>query len=106
MAIARNKKADPAAIAAFGAQAEARVEATQPASERTVIPTPTPTPTRAASAPRTADNDGPKSSLVRWKGEEALRDRIKQFAKTQRYSEHEIMIRAMAAGMDKLEQGL
>jgi hypothetical protein len=105
MAIARNKKTptDPAAIAAFGAAAEAR-----PGDEPPTAPPATPAPapvTKAIRPPKAAQSadDGPASSLLRWKGEEQLRDRIKTYAKTERYSEQEVMIRALQLGMDQID---
>lgn len=103
MAIARNKPKDVAAIAAFGAAAEARPTEEEPVTTP-AAPTPAPAAKAARSprAPQTAD-DGPASSLLRWKGEEQLRDRIKSYAKTERYSEQEVMIRALQLGMDQIE---
>lgn len=96
MAIARNKPKDAAAIAAFGAAAEARPTEEEPTT------TPAAKAARSPRAPQAAD-DGPASSLLRWKGEEQLRDRIKTYAKTERYSEQEVMIRALQLGMDQIE---
>jgi hypothetical protein len=101
MAIARNRKplTDPAAIAAFGAAAESR-----PGDEPSAAPASAPVAkaSRPAKAAQSAD-DGPASSLLRWKGEEKLRDRIKTYAKTERYSEQEVMIRALELGMDQID---
>jgi hypothetical protein len=104
MAIARNKKTptDPAAIAAFGAAAEAR-----PSDEPPTAPSAASAPAaaKATRSPKVAQSgdDGPASSLLRWKGEEQLRDRIKTYAKTERYSEQEVMIRALQLGMDQID---
>jgi hypothetical protein len=106
MAIARNKPKDVAAIAAFGAAAEARPTEEEPATTPAARAAPATTPAaRAARSPRPtqAADDGPASSLLRWKGEEQLRDRIKTYAKTERYSEQEVMIRALQLGMDQIE---
>ncbi|MWV75848.1 hypothetical protein [Rathayibacter rathayi] len=92
MALARNKQKqpapDPAAIAAFGAAAEAT-----PA---------TPPPAAPAVAPK---SNPPKSSLVRWDGHQELRDRILTYGQTHRYATHDLMITAMERGMDLIENG-
>ena len=102
MAIARNtprKPTDAAAIEAFGAAAEAR-----PQEAPAAPPTPAPEAkaARPAKASQTADS-GPASSLIRWKGEEDLRDLIKAYAKAERYSEQDVMIRALRLGMDQIQ---
>jgi hypothetical protein len=106
MAIARNKKnhpVDPAAIAAFGAAAEMR-DAT--AASAVAVETPKTSSTnrkpRVAGASGAAA-DGPASSLIRWKGHEELRDRIKGYATEERYSEQDVMIRALRLGMEQIE---
>jgi len=100
MAIARNKKnppVDPAAIEAFGAAAEARTVAQEPKT--------------AAAKPRaikTANQAGekapPLSSLVRWDGEEELRDRLIAYSAAERYKMQALMVKAMQLGMDQLEK--
>ena len=105
MVIARNKKnptADPAAIAAFGAAAEARPATPEPG---------TPTKARASRAATTAAQAGeekapPKSSLVRWAGEEETRDRLLAYSAAERYKMQDLMVKAMQLGMDQLEQRL
>lgn len=101
MPIARNKRIlkDPAAIAAFGAAAEARPDEPPAAA---LAPTPDAKVTRSPKATQPAGS-GPASSLVRWKDHAELRDRIKTYAKTERYSEQDVMIRALQLGMDKIE---
>lgn len=102
MAIARNtprKPKDAAAIEAFGAAAEAR-----PQELPVAAPTPVPA-AKAAQRPKAVQTagSGPASSLVRWKDQDELRDRIKAYAKTERYSEQDVMIRALQLGMDQIE---
>ncbi|MDN4648508.1 hypothetical protein [Curtobacterium sp. PsM8] len=96
MPIARNKKteADPAAIAAFGAAADAL----PPEAPATVQP-PIPVKARAQST-----GDAPLTALVRWRGHEALRDRIAAYSKATRYPNHAIMLRAMEIGMEHIEK--
>lgn len=96
MPIARNKKttADPDAIAAFGAAADA-------------LPSDAPKPPQPASPTRAAApgvGDAPLTALVRWRGHEALRDRIADYNKATRYPNHAIMLRAMEIGMDAIEK--
>jgi hypothetical protein len=96
MPIARNKKtaADPDAIAAFGAAADALPsEVSKP---------PQPAPAAKAAAPTAGD--APLTALVRWRGHEALRDRIADYNKATRYPNHAIMLRAMEIGMDAIEK--
>jgi hypothetical protein len=103
MPIARNKKnppVDPDAIAAFGAAAELRPEPAGP-------PAPTPPTRQRATTPRTASADEeapPASSIVRWAGEEELRDRIIAYRRAERYKMQDLMIKAMQIGLDQLEQ--
>lgn len=91
MPIARNKKTtvDPDAIAAFGAAADA-------------LPSEAPKPPQSAT-PAPA-GDAPLTSLVRWRGHEALRDRIADYNKATRYPNHAIMLRAMEIGMEHIEK--
>lgn len=96
MPIARNKKviADPDAIAAFGAAADA-------------LPSETPTPEEprpAAKAPTPTTSAAPLTAPVRWRGHEALRDRIADYNKATRYPNHAIMLRAMEIGMEHIEK--
>jgi len=97
MPIARNKKteADPDAIAAFGAAADALPPETPEA------PRP-PAPVRAARMQ--SAGDAPLTALVRWRGHEALRDRIADYNKATRYANHAIMLRAMEIGMEHIEK--
>lgn len=98
MAIARNRKpppVDPAAIAAFGAAAETREAAPEPLAPAR--------PERAGGRATNPATDGSASSLIRWKGHENLRDRIKGYATTERYSEQDVMIRALRLGMEQIE---
>ena len=96
MPIARNKKteADPDAIAAFGAAADA-LPAETPAAPQPA----TPVKARAQSV-----GDAPLTALVRWRGHEALRDRIADYSKATRYPNHAIMLRAMEIGMEHIEK--
>jgi hypothetical protein len=96
MPIARNKKTtvDPDAIAAFGAAADALPSAA-PKS---------PQPATPAKAPAPSACDAPLTALVRWRGHEALRDRIADYNKATRYPNHAIMLRAMEIGMDAIEK--
>lgn len=105
MPIARNKKnppVNPDAIAAFGAAAEARPATPEP---------PAPSAPAKARAPRSAApsvKDGeekapPKSSLVRWAGEEETRDRLLAYSAAERYKMQDLMVKAMQLGMDQLE---
>ncbi|WP_147304088.1 hypothetical protein [Subtercola boreus] len=101
MAIARNRKSpkDSAAIAAFGAAAEARPE--QP-------PTLTPAPARADKVTRPPKpvqkvDGGPAASVIRWKGHEELRDRIKTYAKSERYTDQDLIIQALQLGINQIE---
>lgn len=94
MAIVRNKKPTPAqaaAIDAFTAAADAR-------PDETPAPAPAPAPTSRKPAP-----DGPASSLIRWAGNEDLRDRITDYATRERYSVHHILIEALRLGIDKID---
>jgi hypothetical protein len=96
MPIARNKKvtADPDAIAAFGAAADALPsEAPKPAE-----------PKSPAKALTPSAGDAPLTALVRWRGHEALRDRIADYNKATRYPNHAIMLRAMEIGMEHIEK--
>ena len=96
MPIARNKKvtADPDAIAAFGAAADALPsEAPKPAE-----------PKLPAKAPSPTSGDAPLTALVRWRGHEELRDRISDYNKATRYPNHAIMLRAMEIGMEHIEK--
>ncbi len=96
MAIKRNRPAETpdrlAAIEEFGAAAEARPAETQAA----------PSPTRGARRATTA-GEGAKSSLIRWAGNEQLRDRVADYSRSQRYPQHEVILRALAIGMAELE---
>jgi hypothetical protein len=96
MPIARNKKTtvDPDAIAAFGAAAEAL----PPEAPKSVQPT------GRAKAPAQGAGDAPLTALVRWRGHEALRDRIADYNKATRYPNHAIMLRAMEIGMEQIEK--
>ncbi|TCU82273.1 hypothetical protein EDF48_11225 [Curtobacterium sp. PhB191] len=96
MPIARNKKTtvDPDAIAAFGAAAEA-LPSEAPKS---------PQPPARAKAPAQGAGDAPLTALVRWRGHEALRDRIADYNKATRYPNHAIMLRAMEIGMEDIEK--
>ncbi len=94
MAIVRNKKAqpvDPSAIAAFGAEAEAKpsIEAQQKTS----------TP----SIPRKQrETKPPASSLIRWDGHEDLRDALIEYARRERYPVHTVLIMALEQGLEHL----
>jgi hypothetical protein len=96
MAIARNKKPNPDAIAAFGAAADARPDE---------APIPLPIPGRVAKTSQsvTSDLDGPKSSLVRWTDVE-LRDRLIDYSKRERYPLQQVMIAAMKLGIEQIEK--
>lgn len=103
MAIARNKKTtpDPAAIASFGAAAEAHVE--PPAS----FAAPATRSSAAGGSPkrrRSAEGQAPKASLVRWGGEEELRDQLIEYARRERYNMQELMIEAMRLGIAQLDK--
>jgi len=102
MVIARNKKnptADPAAIAAFGAAAEAR-----PATPEPGAPTKARAPRAATLAAQAGEEKAPpKSSLVRWAGEEETRDRLIAYSAAERYKMQDLMVKAMQLGMDQLE---
>lgn len=94
MAIVRNKKpqpVDPSAIAAFGAQADAKTEAndTQPAS-------------REAGRKKQDAGKPPASSLIRWEGHEELRDAIIAYAKAERYPVHTVLLDSLRRGFDQL----
>jgi len=98
MAIKRNRPAETpdrlAAIEQFGAAAEAR-----PSDAPT-----TPAPAAKAARRRTpAVGEGAKGSLIRWAGHEELRDRVAAYSRTQRYPQHEVLLRALAIGMAELE---
>lgn len=100
MAIARNKKTtpDPAAIASFGAAAEAHVEPPVAPATRS---------SAAGGSPkrrRSAEGQAPKASLVRWGGEEELRDQLIEYARRERYNMQELMIEAMRLGIAQLEE--
>jgi hypothetical protein len=96
MAIKRNRPAETpdrlAAIEEFGAAAEARP---------TGVPA-APSPKREARRPTSA-GEGAKGSLIRWAGNEELRDRVADYSRSQRYPQHEVILRALAIGMAKLE---
>lgn len=96
MAIARNKKPDPNAIAAFGAAADARPDDAS---------APMPIPPRVAqlSQPATSDAQGPKSSLIRWT-DETLRDRLIDYSKRERYPLQQVMIEAMKLGIEQIDK--
>lgn len=102
MAIARNKKTtpDPAAIASFGAAAESHVE----------LPPASPAPAAASGGGgavkrrRSSEGQAPKASLVRWSGEEELRDQLIEYARRERYNMQELMIEAMRLGIAQLEK--
>ncbi len=101
MAIVRNKKTTPspetdAAIAAFGAAAEARPEETEP-----VTPAAPAARTRPASKP--AGEGGPKSSLVRWEGNEDLRDAIIDYHRRERYPIHTVLLEAIRRGFEQMD---
>lgn len=98
MPIARNKKTtvDPDAIAAFGAAADA-LPSEAPKAPEAAAPAPAPTPAPGAG-------DAPLTALVRWRGHEALRDRIADYNKATRYPNHAIMLRAMEIGMEHIEK--
>lgn len=94
MAIVRNKKpqpVDPSAIAAFGAEAEAKTPST-PASP-------------AATPAARTKQDGtkpPASSLIRWEKNEELRDGLMEYAKQQRYPIHTVLLMALELGLEQL----
>lgn len=96
--IVRNKPTAPAdadAIAAFGAAADARPEDAPPA------------PTTAAPiAPRkTSDpKPPPKSSLIRWDGNEDLRDAIIEYAERERYPIHTVLLEATRRGFEQMNR--
>lgn len=104
MPIARNKKnppVDPDAIAAFGAAAELRPEppaSTLAVKQHTTIPRATP------RTPAADEKTPPASSLVRWAGEEELRDRLIAYGRAERYKMQDLMVKAMQIGLDQLEQ--
>lgn len=87
MAIARNKAkvATNKAIEEFGIAAETRSSV--------------PIPDDAS-----AEHTGPKTALIRWKGGESLRDRIKEYSRRERFSEQEIIHRALAIGIEQIER--
>ncbi|WP_104081072.1 hypothetical protein [Cryobacterium sp. Y11] len=97
MAIARNKKPDPNAIAAFGAAAEARSDdaATPAPAKATKVTKPSPV--------AAGEDQRPKSSLVRWTDED-LRDRLIDYSKRERYSLQHLMIEALKIGLDQIEK--
>jgi hypothetical protein len=102
MPIARNKKnppVDPDAIAAFGAAAELRPEAAEPPA-----PTPPAKQRTTTRTPRADEKAPPASSLVRWAGEEELRDRLIAYSRAERYKMQDLMVKAMQIGLDQLEQ--
>lgn len=95
MAIVRNKKpqaADPSAIAAFGAEADAKPEQAVPVA-----------PKRAPSKKQPAITKAPASSLVRWEKNEALRDGLMNYAKQQRYPVHTVLLMALELGLEQLD---
>lgn len=96
MAIKRNRPAESpermAAIEQFGAAAEARP------GETPATPAPEAKPRRTPAA-----GEGAKGSLIRWAGNEELRDRVAHYSKTQRYPQQDVILRALAIGMDELE---
>ncbi|HAQ9631338.1 TPA: hypothetical protein IYE65_003012, partial [Enterococcus faecium] len=49
------------------------------------------------------DKAPPKSSLVRWAGEEETRDRLIAYSAAERYKMQDLMVKAMQLGMDQLE---
>lgn len=100
MAIARNKKTtpDPAAIASFGAAAESHVE---PPATRAASPATTAGAT--VKRRRAAEGRAPKASLVRWGGEEELRDQLIEYGRRERYNMQELMIEALRLGIAELE---
>jgi len=101
MAIARNKKpadVDQAAIAAFGAAAEVRVEAPRPETQAAVA-----APQRSARRAKASDEAPPQASLVRWADEEELRDRLIAYRLAERYTMQDLMVKALQLGMDQIE---
>lgn len=102
MAIARNKrptKVDQAAIAAFGAAAEA-----QAGTRQSVAPTASPAVSRATTRQAKSSGDSlPQASLVRWAEEEDLRDRLIAYRLAERYTMQDLMVKALRLGMDQLD---
>lgn len=95
--IVRNKPVTPAdadAIAAFGAAADARPEDVSPAPAKAA-----PIAVRKASEPKPP----PESSLIRWKGNEDLRDAIIEYSARERYSIHTVLLEAIRRGFDQME---
>lgn len=116
MVIKRNTQrpeVDPAAIAAFGAAAEAQVEIPEPTAPPAAAPKPRGRTKASGGAPggagATAEEDSlPKSTIVRWdspNGDVELRNRIHAYHKRERYTMHESMLRAMRIGIEALEKG-
>lgn len=99
MALARNKKPDASAIAAFGAAAEARPDE---AAAATLAPAKATKVTKPSPA-NTGEEQRPKSSLVRWTDEE-LRDRLIDYSKRERYPLQQVMIEALRIGLDQIEK--
>lgn len=99
--IVPNPPLDPekaAAIAAFGAQAEHPPEVTAPAVAAAAA---------AAVKPATGSIDrpkGPKNTLLRWDGNEELRDNVIEFATNERYSTHAVLIKAIEIGLVELKR--
>lgn len=96
MAIVRNKKpqaADPSAIAAFGAAADATPESAVPA-----------TPDRTPRKAQQGETKAPASSLVRWEKHAQLRDDLMAFAKEQRYPVHTVLLMALELGLEQLQK--
>lgn len=98
MAIVRNKKPAEveAAVAAFGAAADLRPEETPAAasvsgSAKRATPTPS------------AVDDGPKSSLIRWAGNEDLRDAIIEYHQRERYPIHTVLLEALRRGFEQMD---
>jgi len=87
MAIVRNKPTPEKAakIAAFGAAADAPEEPIAPPK------------------PGQHGGSGPKSSLLRWEGNEDLRDAIIAYAKSERYTIHEILIESIREGFKTIK---
>lgn len=93
MAIVRNKKpqpVDPSAIAAFGAEADAKsVPAAGPAT---------------AARKKPDGGKPPASSLIRWNEHEDLRDALIDFAKQERYPVHTVLLMALESGLEDLRR--
>lgn len=90
--IVRNKPApdQEAAIAAFGAAAD-------------TLPDDVPTPAaKGAPAPKN-NSTGPASTLLRWEGNEDLRDAIIAYSKRERYPVHTVLLDAIRRGFEQVE---